>query len=113
MTSSPYRSRGTSARAIRPLALAALAFISACSAPPVQPPAPSVPLAAAFTQARPTEAKDTAPNAAWWAGWGDPMLTALVEEALAANHDVAIALQRVTQARAGADAQGSRLWPTV
>ncbi|HSW26141.1 MAG TPA: hypothetical protein VLJ62_25485, partial [Burkholderiaceae bacterium] len=32
---------------------------------------------------------------------------------MAANQDVAIALQRVAQARAGFEAQGSRLWPTV
>lgn len=113
MTSSPYRSRRPGARAIRPLALAALAFLSACSVPPVQPPVSPVPLAAAFTQSRSAQAEDAVPNAAWWAGWGDPTLNALVAEALTANQDVAIALQRVTQARAGADAQGSRLWPTV
>jgi NodT family efflux transporter outer membrane factor (OMF) lipoprotein len=108
MTSIPFRSGKPTA-----LALAALVLLSACSAPPVQPPVPSVPLAAAFTQGRAAQAEDAVPNAAWWAGWGDPSLTALVEEALAANQDVAIALQRVNQARAGADAQGSRLWPTV
>lgn len=41
------------------------------------------------------------------------MLTALVNEAMAANQDVSIALQRVIQARAGSDVQDSRLWPTV
>jgi NodT family efflux transporter outer membrane factor (OMF) lipoprotein len=95
------------------LALAALALLSACSAPPVQPLVPSVPLAAAFTQGRSAQAEDAVTNAAWWAGWGDPTLTALVEEALAANQDVAIALQRVAQARAGQDAQASRLWPAI
>jgi NodT family efflux transporter outer membrane factor (OMF) lipoprotein len=113
MSSSSYRSRGPAARAIRPLALAALAVLSACSVPPVQPPVPSVPLAAAFTKGRPAQAEDAFTHAAWWAGWGDPILTTLVEEALAANQDVAIALQRVIHARAGADAQSSRLWPTV
>mgnify|MGYP001392296464 CR=1 FL=1 len=90
---------------------AALAILSACSVPPVQPPAPSVPLSAAFKQAGPAVAAVF--NGAWWAGYGDPTLTALVEESLVANQDVAIALQRVVQARAGRDAQGSRLWPTV
>lgn len=113
MTSIPYRGRAPGIPAIRPLALAALALLSACSAPPVQPPVPPVSLAAAFTQGRPAQAEGAAPDAAWWAGWGDPALTALVEEALAANQDVAIALQRVNQARAGVEAQGSRLWPTV
>lgn len=113
MTSFPYGRHEPGARAIRPLALAALTFLSACSAVPVKPLEPSVPLAAAFTQARSVQAEDAATNAAWWAGWGDSTLTALVEEALTANQDAAIALQRVTQARAGADAQSSRLWPAV
>jgi NodT family efflux transporter outer membrane factor (OMF) lipoprotein len=113
MTSVPSRSGKTATRAMRPLALAALAFLSACTVPPVQPPAPSVPLAGAFSNGRPAQAQNAGPAAAWWAGWGDPTLTGLVEEALAANQDVTIALQRVTQARAGAEAQGSRLWPTV
>jgi NodT family efflux transporter outer membrane factor (OMF) lipoprotein len=53
------------------------------------------------------------PDEAWWEGFGDPTLAMLVSEALSANQDVAIALQRVAQARAGAAAKGSRLWPTV
>jgi NodT family efflux transporter outer membrane factor (OMF) lipoprotein len=116
MTSPPHCSPGPVARAIRPTALAALAalaFLSACSAPPVQPPVPSVPLAPAFAQGGPAPAVGRALDGAWWAGYGDPVLTALVEEAAAASQDVAIALQRVAQARAGGDAQGSRLWPTV
>lgn len=94
-------------------AAAALAILSACSVAPVQPPAPSVPLHAAFAQAGPAAASAQAFDGAWWAGYGDPTLTTLVEEALTANQDVAMALQRVAQARAGADAEGSRLWPTV
>ncbi len=100
------------APAIRLVALAALAVLSACSVPPVQPPLPSVPLTAAFAQGAPSTV--AAPlDSAWWAGYADPTLTALVEQALVANQDVAIALQRVAQASAGRDAQGSRLWPTV
>ena len=112
MTPSSHRSPGSDARTIRPVALAALAILSACSVPPVQPSAPSVPLSAAFAQARPAAAAQ-AVEGAWWAGYGDPTLTTLVEASLTANQDVAIALQRVAQARAGRDAQSSRLWPTV
>jgi NodT family efflux transporter outer membrane factor (OMF) lipoprotein len=68
-------------------------------------------LSAAFHQDGPAAAASLDGN--WWAGYADATLTALVDEALAANQDVAIALQRVIQARAGSDAQGSRLWPTV
>jgi NodT family efflux transporter outer membrane factor (OMF) lipoprotein len=95
------------------MALAALAILSACAVPPVQPPVPSAPLTAAFAQGVPAPAAVQALDGAWWAGYGDPTLTALVAEALAANQDVAIALQRVAQARAGRDAQGSGLWPTL
>ena len=113
MTSSSWRSHGTALRAVRFLPLAAWAVLSACSTPPVQPPAPPVPLAAAFTNSQAAQAEGTTAGAEWWAVWGDPTLTALVEEALGANQDITIALQRVAQARAGTDAQASRLWPTV
>ena len=112
MTSFFWRSRGTASRATRLLSLAAWAVLSACSTSPVQAPAPSVPLAAAFAHSHAAQAESAA-DAAWWAAWGDSTLTALVEEALGANQDIAIALQRVAQARAGSDAQASRLWPSV
>ncbi|WP_332776347.1 efflux transporter outer membrane subunit [Polaromonas sp.] len=95
------------------LGLVALAFLSACSVAPVQPPSPSTPLSAAFSQGAPAAAATRDVDAAWWVGYADPTLTALVDEALSANQDVGIALQRVIQARAGSDAQASRLWPTV
>jgi NodT family efflux transporter outer membrane factor (OMF) lipoprotein len=103
----------TPSRHRKSVAVAALTMVSACSVPPVQPPMPSVPLSPAFAQAAqaPVPAPDL--DRAWWAGWGDATLSSLIDEALAANQDVRIALQRVAQARAGGDAQGSRLWPTV
>jgi len=117
MTPPLHRSLDPGAWAIRPVALAALVLssilLSACSVAPVQPPVPSVPLTAAFAHGAPEPIAGQALDGAWWAGYGDPALTALVEAALAANQDVAIALQRVAQARAGREAQGSRLWPTV
>jgi NodT family efflux transporter outer membrane factor (OMF) lipoprotein len=110
---SPHHSFDVCGRALRPVMLAALAILSACSVPPVRPPVPSVPLSIAFAQGGRTPVSGQPLDGAWWADYADPTLTALVEEALAANQDVAIALQRVAQARAGRDAQGSRLWPTV
>ncbi|HKW83615.1 MAG TPA: efflux transporter outer membrane subunit [Burkholderiaceae bacterium] len=112
MTTSSNRGLDPSAWFIRPVALAALAILSACSVAPVQPPGPSVPLSAAFAQGGAAVTGQSVAGA-WWAGYGDPVLTALVDEALSANQDVAIALQRVAQARAGRDAQNSRLWPTI
>jgi len=91
--------------------LAAL-ILSACAAPALEPPAPSVPLSDAFSNGTASAAAQVT-DEAWWDGFGDPTLKRFVDEALSSNHDVAIALQRVAQARAGADAQASRLWPTV
>ncbi|HSW07282.1 efflux transporter outer membrane subunit [Aquabacterium sp.] len=109
-----HRDRHPGDRPIRVMPSAAvLAILSACSVPPMQAPATSVPLPNAFAQAGPVAVAPEALDGAWWAGYSDPTLTALVAQSLIANQDVAIALQRVTQARAGRDAQGSRLWPTV
>lgn len=100
-------------RVSRPAAVLAMLILSACSTPAVHAPSPSVPLAATFSNEKPAATAAVALDDAWWDGFGDPTLTRLVREALSANQDVAIALQRVVQARAGADAQASRLWPTV
>jgi NodT family efflux transporter outer membrane factor (OMF) lipoprotein len=70
-------------------------------------------LAATFSNGPASAVAAPALDDAWWGGFGDPTLTQLVREALSANQDVAMALQRIAQARGGADAQGSRLWPTV
>ncbi len=55
----------------------------------------------------------TAEEGAWWRKFGDPVLTDLVERAVAANLDVRVAQERVTAARAGERAQRSRLWPAI
>lgn len=113
MTLLMRRSRHLRVRSSR-AALGALAatILSACSAPALRSPSPAVPLAAAFSNGT-TPSAAPALDDAWWDGFGDATLARLVKEALAANQDVAVALQRVVQARAGADAQGSRLWPAV
>jgi NodT family efflux transporter outer membrane factor (OMF) lipoprotein len=95
------------------VAVLALLILSACSTPAPQAPSPSVPLAAAFSNEKPAAPAASAIDDAWWDGFGDTTLARLVKEALSANQDVAMALQRVGQARAGADAQASRLWPTL
>ena len=97
----------------RPAAAAlAVLILSACSTPAILAPSPSVPLAATFSNEKPAVAA-VALDEDWWDGFGDTTLARLVKEALSANQDVDIALKRVGQARAGADAQASRLWPTV
>jgi NodT family efflux transporter outer membrane factor (OMF) lipoprotein len=95
------------------VAVVALSILAACSTPALQAPSPSVPLAAAFSNERPAATEASALDDAWWEGFGDATLARLVKEALSANQDVAMALKRVGQARAGAEAQASRLWPAV
>ncbi len=56
---------------------------------------------------------DTTLDAATWAGFSDPLLQALVQEARNNNLDVRIAAARVREASAGARAAASRLQPTV
>ncbi|MDB5958558.1 efflux transporter outer membrane subunit [Ramlibacter sp.] len=61
-----------------------------------------------------TAAGPQAPLAlAWWNGFGDPVLTTLVEAALANNLDVATAAARVREARAQEDLARSQLFPTL
>lgn len=95
-------------------AVLAVLILSACSttAPP-RAPSPSVPLATTFSNEQTVAPTASALDDAWWDGFGDATLARLIKEALSTNQDVAIALKRVGQARAGADAQASRLLPTV
>jgi NodT family efflux transporter outer membrane factor (OMF) lipoprotein len=72
----------------------------------------------AFLGAPAIAARQTAPAAQpadlarWWAGFNDPLLTSLIEEAQARNLDVAQALARVQQAKAGLNAATAALLPT-
>lgn len=106
---SPGVRKGSSRRAV---AFLALLILSACSTTAPEPPSPSVPLAATFANEQ-LRASAAGLDDAWWDGFGDVTLPRLITQALSTNQDVAIALQRVAQARAGTDAQASRLWPTV
>lgn len=94
-----------------PAALLAVLLAGGCAAPMKQ----DLPLAQAWTalpfrHGTPGAVPD---EAAWWMGFGDPALQALVERAAAANLDVREAVERAAAARAGASAQASRLWPTI
>lgn len=47
----------------------------------------------------------------WWSGFGDDTLTSLVTRAIAANHDIEIALTRVNEARAIVREARANLYP--
>ena len=61
--------------------------------------------------ARPTSAPTPALEV-WWDGFNDPMLSRIVQQARDQNLDLAAALARVQQARAGAREAGAQLLPT-
>lgn len=96
----------------RPAALAALLMLLAgCvpATPPVPPAAAVVP---------PAGWRDAAPgalpiDAAWWQKFGDPLLSKLVETALANNTDLAVAAARVREARAAETLARAQLFPTL
>jgi outer membrane protein TolC len=87
--------------------LGALLLLSALAACAVGPDyrAPDLTPAAAFRNA---DSAATAPRPAadWWRGFNDPVLDALEAKALAQNLDLAQAVARVKQARAGASIPG-------
>lgn len=67
-------------------------------------------IGAPLVAARDAPAVIDAPN--WWSAFGDPMLADLVTRALAQNLDIAQAVARVTQARAGLRAADAALLPS-
>ncbi|MFA9477688.1 efflux transporter outer membrane subunit [Phycisphaerales bacterium AB-hyl4] len=53
------------------------------------------------------------PSVAWWAVFGDPQLSEMVERAVAGNHDIELARLRVREARAQRQAVAGSRWPSV
>ncbi len=76
--------------------------LSACAAGPdfVKPTTPAPDHFAASTLYTGEAAPAAADGAAFWRGFGDPQLDALVDDALRANHDLRIALARLDRADA-------------
>ena len=91
------------------LALVLLACACAGPVPPVPPEATVLPPAGWGTNSGPTASME----AQWWQRFGDPVLTALVERALANNVDVAIAAARVREARAQERLARAQLFPSL
>jgi multidrug efflux system outer membrane protein len=91
-------------------ALALAAVLAACSFAP-QYERPLAELPQAWRDLPATGAP--APGDRWWSLFGDPALDRLVDEALAGNQDLALAVARVDEARALARVQESQLYPSV
>ncbi len=94
--------------------LAILALLPALAACAVGPDyrAPDVTPAATFRNVDPSTTAPR-PAAEWWRGFNDPVLDALEARALAQNLDLAQAVARVKQARAGAQAATAALLPAA
>lgn len=95
---------------LRPWTLAAAGvLLSACA---VTPPQPALKLSAAYQQGS-ADATASATAREWWRVFNDPVLDEMIARGLANNHDARLAIARVEQARAGATATASRLFPSL
>lgn len=84
-----------------PMALAAALLASCGTAPSYQRPVSDLPAGWGTTEGAQAQAsKADAPGAKWWALYDDLQLNALVEEALARNSNLQLAVARVDEARA-------------
>ncbi|TPG56535.1 efflux transporter outer membrane subunit [Sphingomonas glacialis] len=86
-------------------------LLASCAGP--RPQAPSS--AAVVPPAGWRDARDLgpAPDAAWWTGFHDPALDAIVEQALRNNVDIAIAASRVEEARSQFRLAGAQRLPDL
>lgn len=93
------------------LSVATIVLLSGCATPEAKTPKLEANLSSTFHQ-MPT-ANALSEDREWWGRFNDPILSALIEKGLNSNHDVRIAMSRIKAARAGHNAQNSRLWPTL
>lgn len=100
-------------RAVPPaLLLVTSAMLVSCSVGPnYQRPALTVPTA--FKRAAGTETNEPAIANNWWTLFGDPALTKLADDTIAANLDIRAAISRVEQARQGRKAALGNFVPAV
>jgi NodT family efflux transporter outer membrane factor (OMF) lipoprotein len=95
---------------MRKFALLALVFSLGSCATKTNPPAPAPVLPAAWSE----PAAPAAPLAPlWWQSFNSPELSQLVDAALHASPDIAIAAERVRQAEAQARSAGASLFPAL
>jgi outer membrane protein TolC len=109
----PDPDHGSSAAALAPAAIAVVLALtlSACAvrAPYKEPAVPPT----TMKNANPALVVEESFDPRWWGQFEDPVLDDLVSRALAANHDVRIAVARLDQARAIFDDVRLDRYPTV
>jgi NodT family efflux transporter outer membrane factor (OMF) lipoprotein len=97
------------------LALAGIASLSGCAVGPAYV-APQASMPAAYQGAPASAARQATAAPAldtWWEGFHDPALQRIVTRVLEQNLDLAAALARIEQARAGAHAAAANQMPSV
>ncbi|MBU2031253.1 MAG: TolC family protein [Alphaproteobacteria bacterium] len=99
-------------RAGLPAAVGLGLTLAACATAPV-PSLPGAAVEAPATWRAGIPESGATVEAGWWSAFGDPRLTALVEQALATNADLAIAEARVREAGASAAGARAALTPSV
>jgi multidrug efflux system outer membrane protein len=102
------------------LLLASTGLLAACATDPVGPQSAAIATPAGWVGLKATPknaplASDTAiaVEQRWWRSFGDPTLDRLVTEALAGNKNLAVAVARVVEARAGRAGAEANLLPIV
>lgn len=74
---------------------------------------PAAPQPAAWSEDVPQGPAAVTPDLAWWQQLNDPLLTELIDEALARNHDIRLAGARLRQARSERGVAAGGLWPDI
>ncbi len=116
MPRSTARTTGVPARAFTALALAATVLLTACATASRQSVSlPSVEIPSTWTASAPGGNGDDAGVrlSTWWTGFGDPLLTTLINDTLANNTSVEGAIASLRQARALRDVAAAGLAPTA
>jgi len=99
----------------RPIALAALVLLAACSVGPnyVRPTAPVPAAYKELGEWKQAEPRDDLARGPWWERYGDEELSRLEEQVIAANQDLVAAEARFRQAEALVANARADWWPTV
>ena len=107
-------------RALAAVALAALTLAAGCTVGPrYQRPAATAPTTSVPTSWKteppwqPAAPKDELPKGAWWKLFNDPVLDDYEQQLLAANQSLAVAQDRLSQARSFARVATSGYFPTM
>lgn len=106
---------GATPASILVVSLLLAAGLAGCAAPPSPPPASTITVPSAWNAPTPpAQASGGHPMAAaWWTAFGDPVLDAMVQQALQSNGNLRVARSRVQEYRARAAAADAANAPSL